>query len=276
MMLEQLKYQNHINEVFEFGKAGIYVDTNDLHDYEWAVTKKNNRISALDYSVSKRKLPIVIICETEAEGIKARNRLMEITEKDVLAMKHGRIIIGDYYFRCFVTKSQKKDYLKSKRHMAATLTLTTDFPFWVKETTTSFRAGGTDTSGGKNLDFAHDYPFDFAGDVESSELNNTGFADANFRMIIYGACHNPEVYINGHRYKVFEDAAEGEYITIDSVAKTVTRTDKNGGITNLFNARDRDSYIFEKIPPGISSVSWSGDFGVDIITLEERSEPKWI
>ena len=144
-MLEQLKYKNHLNEVFEFGKNGIYVSLNELHDYEWTVTNKNKRITSLDYAVAKRKLPVIIICQTEEEGIAARNKLMEVCEKDVLAMKHGQIIIGDYYFKCFVTKSQKKNYLLSKRMMEVTLTLTSDFPYWVKETTNMFRelgAGG--------------------------------------------------------------------------------------------------------------------------------------
>ena len=109
-MLEQLKYKNHVNEVFEFGKDGIFVNTNDLHDYEWTVTQKGNRIAAIDRSVSKRNLPIIILCDTEEKGIEARNKLLEVVEKDVLAMQHGRIILGDYYFRCCVTKSQKKNY----------------------------------------------------------------------------------------------------------------------------------------------------------------------
>ena len=92
-MLEQLKYKNHRNEVFEFGKDGIFVDTNDLHDYEWTVTQKNNRVSALERTVRTYKLPVVIICETEEKGIAARNKLHEVVEKDVLAMQHGRIII---------------------------------------------------------------------------------------------------------------------------------------------------------------------------------------
>ena len=116
-MLEQLIYKNHVNEVFEFGKDGIFVDMNDLHDYEWTVTKKGNRIAALDYGISKRKLPVTIICDTEAKGIAARNKLLEVVEKDVLALQHGQVIIGDYYFKCFVTKSQKKNYLTTKRWM---------------------------------------------------------------------------------------------------------------------------------------------------------------
>ena len=272
-MLEQLIYQNHRGEKYEFGKDGIFVKNNDLHDYEWAVTQKGGRIAALDYAVSKRKLPITIICETEEEGIRARNRLMEVTEKDVLAMKHGRIIIGDYYFRCFVTKSEKKKGQWSRRHMEVSLTLTSDFPYWVKEETHVFRKNG---EGGKNLDHSYDHPFDYFSGMGNAKLNNTGFVPTHFRMIIYGACVSPVVYISGHAYQVNCEVASGEYLTIDSIKKTITLTALDGTITNVFNLRNRDSYIFEKIPPGQNSVIWVGDFGVDVTLLEERSEPKGI
>ena len=272
-MLEQLKYKNHVNEVFEFGKDGIFVDMNELHDYEWTVTKKGNRISALDYAISKRKLPVIIICETEAKGIAARNKLFEVVEKDVLAMQHGRIILGDYYFKCFVTKSQKKNYLTSKRYMTLTLTLTTDFPYWVKETTVSFGKNTGSGSGSKNLDFAFDYPFDFYSSTQ--DLKNTGFVGTNFRMVVYGACSNPAVYINGHLYQVNCEVGASEYLTIDSTSKKIYITGNDGIITNVFKLRNRDSYIFEKIQPGTNSVIIEGDYGVDITLLEERSEPKW-
>ena len=273
-MLEQLIYKNHVNEVFEFGKDGIFVDMNDLHDYEWTVTKKGNRIAALDRSVSKRKLPVIIICDTEEKGIAARNKLMEVVEKDVLAMQHGRIIIGGYYFRCFVTKSQKKKYLTSKRWMEVTLTLTTDFPYWVKETTYTFR-NVAEASGGTNLDFAFDHPFDYFSGIGTKDLYNTDFVGTNFRMIIYGACSDPAVYVSGHLYQVNCDVAEGEYLTIDSVSKKITLTAIDGTVTNVFNLRNKDSYIFKKIQPGSNTVTWDGDFGIDITLLEERSEPKW-
>ena len=270
-MLEQLIYKNHVNEVFEFGKDGIFVDMNDLHDYEWTVEKKGNRIASLDYAISKRKLPVVIICDTEEKGIQARNKLLEVVEKDVLAMKHGRIILGDYYFKCFVTKSQKQNYLMSKRLMEVTLTLTTDFPYWVKESTTSFGTASSDSG----VDFNYDFPFDYTTNMIAKEVRNTGFVSSEFRLIIYGACTDPEVFINGHRYQVTCAVGENEYLTIDSSAKKVFLTANDGTVTNLFNNRNRDSYIFEKIPAGRNAVTWNGDFGFDITLLEERSEPKW-
>ncbi len=272
-MLEQLKYKNHLNEVFEFGKDGIFVDTNELHDYEWTVKKKGNRISGFDREVSKRKLPVIIICDTEAKGIAVRNKLMEVVEKDVLAMKHGKIILGDYYFRCFVTKSQKKNYLTTKRWMEATLTLTTDFPYWVKETTVSFDKNTSVGKDGKNLDFPFEYPFDFATSVHA--VNNADFVPSNFRMTIYGACENPALYVSGHLYQVNCEVAAGEYLTIDSVSKKIYLTASDGTSVNVFKSRNKDSYIFEKIPPGSNPVILEGGFGVDVTLLEERSEPRW-
>ena len=273
-MLEQLRYQNHLGEAFDFGKDGIFVNISELHDYSWSMTKKNNRIAALDYSVGTKKLPVVIICKTEAEGIAARNKLFEIAEKDVLALQHGKIYLDGYYLRCYVTKSAKKKYLYSKRYMEVTLTLTTDFPYWVKETTVHYlpneRGGGSGF-----LDFAFDYPYDFFSDTGNETLDNASFVGANFRLDIFGACTNPTVYIAGHAYTVNCDVAENEHLTIDSSRKTITVTANDGTVRNVFSKRDRNSYIFEKIKPGNNSVTWPNSFGFDVTIYEERSEPKW-
>lgn len=272
-MLEQLKYKNHMNEVFEFGKEGIYVNTSELHDFEWRVTKKNNRISVLDYTVSKRKLPVTILCESEEAGIRARNKLFEIAEKDVLAMQYGRIIIGDYYFKCFITKAEKSDYLVSKRYMTLKLTLTTDMPYWVRETPYVFGHGAGSLN--EYLDYPFDMPFDYRSEVSMDTVNNTGIVGTNFRLIIYGTAINPAIYIGDHEYSVNCEVNEGEYLVVDSTSKEIYLVGQTGTKTNKFNDRNRDSYIFEKIPSGVNTVSWDGEFGFDIILYEERSEPKW-
>lgn len=274
-MLEQLSYMNHLGEVFEFGKDGVFVNSNELHDYEWEVTTRGNRIASLGYTVSTRSLPIIILCETEEEGIKKRNKILEVVEKDVLSMQHGRIIVGDYYFRCYITKSQKANYLTSKRWLEVTLTLTSDFPFWVKETEFSFEDNGLEDRTGKNLDYDHDLPYDFHNELAGNWIVNTGFIDTNFRMIIHGVCSNPSVFVNGHEYRVNCNVGIRETLTIDSVSKKVYKTSKTGIVTNVFNLRNKTSYIFQKIPHGNNRVSWEGNFGVDIVLLEERSEPKW-
>lgn len=274
-MLEQLKYKNHMNEVFEFGKDGIFVNTNDLHDYEWDVSTKGNRISALKHAVRNKKLPVIIICPTEAQSIAAKNKLFEVAEKDVLALQHGQIILGNYYFKCFVTKSEKQEYLTNRRYMKLVLTLTSDFPYWVKETTTSYGIVEDTGEGQAFLDYSMDFPIDYFSDMATKPVTNGGFVSSNFRLIVYGPCVNPSVSIADHTYQVNCTVGANEYLTIDSSAKKIFLTAQDGTITNKFNSRNRDSYVFEKIPSGQNVVSWNGDFGFDIILLEERSEPKW-
>lgn len=272
-MLEKITYRNHINEVVEIGKNGIFVNESDLHDFSWSVTKRNDRISAFNKGVVKKTIPLQIVCDSEEEGIQIRNRIFEVMEKDVLAMKHGRIIIGNYYLRCFVTASKKSDYLKSKGLLTVKLTVQTDFPEWIRETTTVFNTKSGNISG--FLDFPYDYSYDFKNELASGSINNTGFVASHFKMIIYGFVTNPTLYIGGHEYTVNVEVGTGEYLTIDSMNKTIVLTKYNGEQVNCFNARNKDSYIFEKIPAGSSVIMTSGQISFDITLFEERSEPKW-
>ena len=273
-MLEKLQYVNHENETFDFGKNGVYVQSDDLHDYSWNVTKKNDRISSIAYTTTTKKLVAVIKCSTETEGIATRNKLLEITEKDVLTLQYGKIVIGNYYMKCYVTASAKSNYLINKQYMVATLTITTDVPYWIKETVFNFTKQD-DESTGNGLDYPFDYPFDYHSSIANKAIKNTGFIPTNFRMMINGACINPAVYVGGHLYQVNATVEEGQYLTIDSVNKTVILTANDGTETNLFNSRNKESYVFEKIPAGQNAVSWTGNFNFSIVLLEERSEPKW-
>ena len=274
-MLEKMIYKNHMNEELLFcdGKSGIYVNSNDLHDFAWSHKSKNNRISGFERGIVEKTIPVVIQCNSEEEGVRIKNRLFECAEKDVLTMQYGRIILGDYYLKCYVTASKKSDYLISNCHMKASLTITTDLPFWIKETTTNFGYGGG--AQGDNLDFNNDFPMDYTSNLLGKSINNTNFIDTNFKMVIYGQCDNPYVIIAGHKYEVEVSVGDSEYLTIDSIEKTIILTHTDGSQENCFNLRNRDFYIFKKVPPGTSLVESKGA-KFDIKLLEERSEPKWI
>lgn len=68
----------------------------------------------------------------------------------------------------------------------------------------------------------------------------------------------------------------GESLLIDSLTKTITLTKADGTKENWFDKRNRDSYIFQEIPPGQNTVVWNDYFGFDLTIIEKRSEPKWI
>lgn len=274
-MLLRMQYRNHINETVDCGSGGIYVNTSDLRDYEWEISTRGNRVSALSRGVKSKKLPIIVACSTAEEAVSAKNRLMEVAEKDVLAMQPGKLIVDGYYYQCYVTQSRKSAYAQNPRYLEVELTITSDRPVWVKETQYAFDGEQAGIQA-DFLDFPHDYPFDFSNSFAAQALLNSGFVGTDFRIDIFGACVNPQITINGHVYQVLTELAAGEYLTINSARKTIVKTAQDGTQTNLFNDRNKESYIFEKIQPGVNSVTWDGSFNFSVTILEERSEPKWI
>ena len=273
-MLEKFTYINSFNEKLEFGKDCLFVNENDLRNFAWGVTSKNNKISSFKKGIVSKTIPVIIKCNTEAEGVLLRNTLFEVFEKDVLAMQHGRIQIGDYYLQCYITGSKKTQYLINKNYMLVSLTVQTDLPEWIKETTYNYNL--IEMGVAPFLDFPYDFPYDFKNELINVELNNTNFVASNFRITIYGYIQNPTIYINGHSYSVRCTISTDEYLTIDSVNKTIMLTKANGEKVNHFNNRDKDSYIFEKIQTGISVINCPNEkINFDITLLEERSEPKW-
>lgn len=271
-MIEKVTYVNHINESIEFGSEGIFVNSNDLRDFSWEVININKKISSFKKGITSKKLPVVIKCDSEADCVTMKNRLFEVCEKDVIARKCGRLYIGDYYLRCFVTGSTKSSY-SSKDYLKVTLTLTTDFPYWIKETTIMFN--GFETTLGKNMDFESDFNYDYTPNTLNQKLVNRNFVESNFRLVIYGVAENPEITISGHVYSVDVSIGKNEYLTIDSIEKTIVLTKPDGSTVNFFNYRNKDSYVFQKIPAGELDVLASSSFNFGITLLEERGEPKW-
>lgn len=273
-MLEKFTYTNNFGETLEFGKGSLFVNQNDLRDFAWDITSKNDRISSFKKGIVTKTIPIILKCNTEEEGVALRNKIFEVFEKDVLVKKHGKIQIGDYYLRCFITGSKKTEYLIHKSYMLVSLTVQTDLPEWIKETTTRLLLNSTVSE--NFLGFPYDYPHDFSNGLAKDELNNTGLIATNFIITIYGVAQNPTLYIGGHEYNVNVNVEANEYLTINSLDKTIVLTKLNGEKVNCFNNRNRDSYIFEKIPTGNNVVSTPGyELTADITLLEERSEPKW-
>lgn len=275
-MLEQLRFINHVNEELIFGKGGVFVNYSDLHDYRWQYTADGDKISVFKRGIVTKNIPVVVACQNADDGISIINQLMEYSEKDILVKQPGRLVVGQYYLPCYITGSAKSDYLAKRGYMIATLEVVTDQAAWIKETKFSFNYGSGHHSSGTDMDFNSDFPYDYSNPLSSQMVENPGFTGSNFRMVIYGECEDPHIGVGEHLYEVDCVIGSHEYLTIDSKKKTVILTKQNGTTENKFRYRNRESYIFEKIPSGETLVSWDGDYKFDIILYEERSEPKWI
>ena len=145
---------------------------------------------------------------------------------------------------------------------------------WIKKTKYVFMPEESVTEG--DLDYPYDHPHDYKMHRSSKKLINDGYMPCDFELIFYGAQETPTVIINGHEYQVFTTLEANEYLVVNSLNKKIYKVLNDGTKENVFNRRNKESYIFEKIAVGKATVIRDTDARFDITLIEQRSEPKWI
>lgn len=132
-MLENVRYVNSQGAELVFGENGIYVNENDLRDWEWSFSTEYGKIRNFKRKASTKTLPVQIWAESEEKGTEIRNRLHDLALVDISAGKPGRLYVGDCYLLCYITGSKKSGYLTSKRMMSVSLTISTSEDVWYQE-----------------------------------------------------------------------------------------------------------------------------------------------
>lgn len=299
------------NKKIDLDKPPYWMQTGDFLDYSWEYTLSGNRISKLEKKVQEKEFTITVFGKTQAEYEKNIDTLYENFEKDIIKNTPGKLYFGEYYLPCYVFASKKEEWENGSYSMDNTLSLIEYYPHWNREIKyqflpqTSIPEGpginDPDISGGETegqvvengaifRDFPFDFlkpsnlkvtyplfdlPFDFVGTYGRRTINNDSFMDCDFIMTIWGFVDNPSILIGGHPYTVYTTVYEGERLVIDSAAGTIIKIGRLGEETNLYNSREKLYSVFQKIPPGVQTVSWPGTYGLDILIKDERSEPRW-
>lgn len=208
------------------------------------------------------------------EFISNMENLYNIIAADSENGVYGKLYVNDTYLRCMASRSKKSGW---KGYVYSEVDITFKAPSleWIQEAKKSFfpQEEAVSTEG---LDFDFDFEFDFAENKRGVEQWNIDHVtSSDFRMIIFGPCINPKILINGYPYEVSATLEKQEYMVIDSYEQTIMKHMANGAITNLFDNRGFDYSIFEKIPYGLLTINWSGDFGFDLTLFLKRREAKW-
>lgn len=223
---------------------------------------------------AKRNADIIVSAKSEMDCLHQVSTLSDFFDADVLAGMSGRLYVGSGYLRCFIAKNNTSDKYLETRKMLVEVEILPDGEDWIYESKYTFQPQETSDSG-NNMDYPHDYPFDYYNGMSSQILLNEAISDADFEMVVYGPCENPEILIGNHKYHVNCQLETGEYLVINSLTKKIYKVKNDGEQVNQYNLQDRDWYVFQKIASGSHSVFWSGLFGFDITLYERRSEPKW-
>lgn len=277
-MRKEISYVNNLGETLDLYGGGIWCESDELDNWEWADKTLNGRTAGLYREQRTIPFNLIIVGRTEQHGLELRNALFEIMEKDAIAAEPGRLYIDGWYLKCIAVSSRKDLHWLTDMAAKCELGLLTDDPVWTKEHSFSMPKDGD----GTGLNFPYNFPYNFAGSSkEASYINNPGIMGAPVRMTVYGPASNPYVIVGKNRYEIEAEVKSGGKLVIDGIEKTITLYDEYGNAENAFSKRrgvqrqGSGSYVFQPVAPGENLVSWDGSFACDVVLFEQRSERRW-
>jgi hypothetical protein len=270
-MLDVITHTNSNNETLDFTSLGIFVNYNDLRNFEWGVKSKNGKITGFSKGIVNKTIPFVFLVDQQKAN-EIKNQFYEHFEIDILKEEKGYFEINGYKYYCYAIKSTKSKYLIDKRLLYLDVGITTDDSDWIKETT--YTADFSSSTAKTVTKYPFTYPFTYSA-PKSVNIINDFFTDSHAVIRIYGRCTNPIVNINDNTYQLYVDLNAEEYAEIDTFKSTITKYSSNGVQSNIFNSRNKSYDTFKKIPQGSFDVTAAGAKKVDIVLIERRSEPKW-
>lgn len=278
-MVNDICYENNQGKKLDLLHFPYRIQTGDLFDYEWeyttSTTARNGKLTKFTRGISTKEIVLGIMGNTKEEYHRNINTFYEVVDSDVLNMTPGRLWFGSYYLPCYILKSKKEEWESDIEVMDNTITIVTDHPFWCQEKKYTYRKYDGTPEQYEYLDYPYDYPYDLAPRSAAEYLLNEHYAASNFKLVIYGPAESPRIEINRHLYEISTTLTDYEYIVLDSRNRTIYQVNRLGGIKNIYNSRNKENDVFQKIPAGRNLVNWNRKFGFDVTLYEERSEPKW-
>lgn len=266
-----------LNESYE-----VNIDSGNPYSTKWKLSGNTLNMGILPTAIKKDSLSLTITLKFRGsiEDMKVNlETFFQMCEKDVLAFNEdratmGTLYIGDQYIKGWVLQRDTTP-VQDWYGFSQKIVFTAPHPFWIHEETGQFY-GGSGSAEYEYLDYPYDYLYDYAYDTKGVKpWRIDHFAESEFKMIIYGACENPRITIDGYPYEIFVTLLDREYLILDSRDKTIIKYSSSGEPENIFDLRAKENSVFRKIPSGDLLVAWSGGFGFSITVYMERSEPRW-
>lgn len=289
-------FQNHAGKVLSLTQWPLMLqDEEKLLKVTRSYTSTERRAEGISidrwYKRSQEfSLTVAVFADSAPAFYALLDQLEALTAADIAARSPGRLYVnGKSYLPAYISGWEVSEWEEDAWATDLTLTVLSPYPYWITETTLTYLPTNanrvTPAVVGVSLvgtaivadekRYPYQYPHRYSNSLISSSLTNPAIAPCGFRMVVFGPCDHPIVYIDGHAYSVSVTLNTDQYLTIDSGEKSIVVTDADGGKTNCIHLRDRQSYVFHPIPTGTVPITRSDNFGVDITLIEERSEPRW-
>lgn len=283
-MSEKCKYVAIDGSVLYFGTDGkLFMGGGDLRSYLWTVNSPYGYISSFTKDDILTKNNTIYIKGTPQEVKNIANEVFNVFERDIEyknnhpeSSKTGRLYIGDCYLKCFVVSSAPACYLTHRCFLKKDIVLVTDSPDWIKEKQYLF-FNVSEYTGTKK--YPYEYPYAYLSELKNETIINDFSQQADFEFEIESAeghsASNPYLIIGNQRYQFMITLSDGEKIKINSIDKTITKTDAAGNAEEALYVRNKAYDTFAKIPVGTHSIAMTENIKVSVKLLQKRSEPEW-
>ena len=279
--MRKSKFSNHEGKSISFNDGSGY-SFNPLPTYAYNV---NPNIIGSKIAGFTTADTVAYSVEIGARGINAEDTgnkldaLLSLFKSDISANSYGRLTVNGYSLECYITAISPAQNLNTLKSVLCTVF--TDRPTWFKEIRTVRYTPDSviieNSPSGQPLtskSYPHGYPYGYPNPYAVKKITNELYSPAQFRLTIEGPC-TPSITIGGHIYGVNADIEAEETLIIDSRQKTVIKRTADGKTVNLFDSRNRDSFVFEPIPVGESVVAWQLINQFFITLIDERMIPPW-
>lgn len=280
MIVDRLSYVNSENTEINLLDGTLRaLKSSDIFSHSWE--KKDTSSTTLNFfgmEDVEKTLQIATNTKSRQEANEELEKFYRAYEKDVVDSVEGRLYFGKYYLPCNIKGETYSSWDAYKKRQRVDLSVISKKGLWYKDVTKVFGLQ-EDQEEKTGKDYPHDFPYDYTGTDSQNRFKTDAISDFNFRLQIYGPTGaDPTIIMGGHEYRVFESCRAGESIIIDSREKTIVRRYKDGTIKNIFDQRDKDNYIFQKVKckDGITSVECESNLVFKLTAYVERSRPVWI
>lgn len=203
--------------------------------------------------------------------------LRRVADADVAAKKPGTLVFDSWKQGAYILECEPHPYYHG---VMLQLTVALMDGTWAKLQSVQFLPVSEQPTD-EYLDYPFDYEHDYAATASGSSIDTELLQASPVRLTVYGPATNPYVVVGGNRYQVNVTVPAGAYLVIDGRSMTIELVGQSGTVTDVFGAGERGSgqgggaYVFQPLPPGVSSVSWDGSFGFDLGWYDLEGEPPW-
>jgi len=284
-MSEKCRYVAIDGSVVSFGTDGkLFIGQGHLRTYSWLIHSDYGYISRFGKDDILTKNNTIYIRGTPQEVKGIANEIFNVFDRDVEyknnhpeSSETGRLYIGDCYLKCFIISSVPACYLTHRCFLKKDIALVTDSPDWIKEKQYSFYNISKYVGTKK---YAYKYPYAYISALNNEFVTNDFSQQADFEFEIENAegCSsvNPYLIIGNQSYQFMITLSEGEKLKINSIDRTIIKTDAAGNTEDALYTRNKAYDVFAKIPVGKHYITLAENTKASVKLLQKRSEPEWI